>query len=66
MFVPRWSAKLEYFYVDTDSVSVNLFGVPFSGRARDHIVRAGGQLSLLTSAEPGRDWLAAFGTAGFL
>lgn len=36
MFVPRWSAKL-----DTDSVSVILFGVPFTGRARDHIVRTG-------------------------
>jgi outer membrane immunogenic protein len=41
MFVPRWSAKLEYLYVDTDSVSVTLFGVPFTGRAKDNIVRAG-------------------------
>jgi opacity protein-like surface antigen len=41
LFAPRWSTKLEYLYVDTDSVSVTLFGVPFTGRARDHIVRAG-------------------------
>ena len=41
MFLPKWSAKLEYLYIDTDDTSVTLFGTTFTGRARDNVVRAG-------------------------
>lgn len=41
MFLPKWSAKLEYLYIDTGTTSVTLFGTTFDGRARDNIVRAG-------------------------
>ena len=41
MFMPKWSTKLEYLYIDTGNTSVTLFGTPFTGRARDNIVRVG-------------------------
>jgi outer membrane immunogenic protein len=41
MFMPRWSAKLEYLYMDTGNTDVTLFGTTFSGRAKDNIVRVG-------------------------
>jgi outer membrane immunogenic protein len=41
MFFPKWSAKLEYLYIDTDSTSVTLFGTTFDARAKQNIVRAG-------------------------
>jgi len=41
MFVPSWSAKIEYLYLDTDDTSVTLFGTTFDGRAKNNIVRAG-------------------------
>jgi outer membrane immunogenic protein len=41
MFLPKWSAKLEYLYIDTGDTSVTLFGTTFTGRAKDNIVRAG-------------------------
>lgn len=41
MFMPKWSAKLEYIYIDTGTTTVTLFGVPISGRAKDSIVRTG-------------------------
>lgn len=41
MFFPRWSAKLEYLYIDTNSTSVTLFGNTFDARAKENIVRAG-------------------------
>jgi outer membrane immunogenic protein len=41
MFMPRWSAKLEYLYLDTGNTSVTLFGTTFNGRAKDNIVRLG-------------------------
>jgi|SRR6185312_3810780 outer membrane immunogenic protein len=41
MFVPKWSAKIEYLYLDTGERSVTLFGNTFTGRARDNIVRVG-------------------------
>lgn len=41
MFIPRWSAKLEYLYMDGGDTSVTLLGTTFSGRARDNIIRAG-------------------------
>ena len=41
MFVPQWSAKLEYLYMDTDDTSVTLFGTTFTGHAKNNIVRVG-------------------------
>ena len=41
MFVPKWSAKLEYLYIDSGDTSVTLNGVTFDGRAKENIVRAG-------------------------
>jgi len=41
MFAPQWSTKLEYLYIDTGDRDVTLFGVPFTGRAKDNIVRVG-------------------------
>jgi len=41
MFAPNWSTKVEYLYIDTGSTSVTLFGVPFTGRAKDNIARVG-------------------------
>ncbi len=41
MFAPKWSTKLEYLYLDTGNTSATLFGVPFTGRAKDNIVRVG-------------------------
>jgi outer membrane immunogenic protein len=41
MFAPKWSAKLEYLYIDTGDTDVTLFGTPFTARAKDNIVRAG-------------------------
>jgi outer membrane immunogenic protein len=41
MFLPRWSTKLEYLYVDTGDTDVTLFGITASGRAKESIVRVG-------------------------
>lgn len=41
MLMRNWSAKLEYLYMDTGNTSVTLFGVPFTARAKDNLVRAG-------------------------
>lgn len=41
MFAPRWSAKLEYLYLDTGSFDSTVFGVPFTGRLNDNVVRVG-------------------------
>ena len=41
MFMPRWSAKLGYLFIDTHDASATLFGTTVTGRARDNIVRAG-------------------------
>jgi opacity protein-like surface antigen len=41
MFMPKWSAKLEYLFIDTDDTSATLFGTTVTGRARDNIVRVG-------------------------
>jgi outer membrane immunogenic protein len=37
----RWSAKLEYLYIDTGSTNITLFGTTVTGRAKDNLVRAG-------------------------
>jgi outer membrane immunogenic protein len=41
MFAPRWSAKLEYLYLDSGDVNATLFGVPVAGRLKDNIARIG-------------------------
>jgi outer membrane immunogenic protein len=41
MFLPKWSAKLEYLYIDTGDTDVSAAGTTFSARAKDNIVRAG-------------------------
>jgi outer membrane immunogenic protein len=41
MFMPKWSFKLEYLYVDTGNTNVTLLGTTFTARAKDNIVRAG-------------------------
>jgi len=41
MFMPRWSAKLEYLYMDGGDTSVTVQGTTLSGRARENVIRAG-------------------------
>ena len=41
MFAPRWSAKLEYLYLDTGSFDSTVFGVPITGQLNDNVVRVG-------------------------
>jgi outer membrane immunogenic protein len=41
MFMPRWSAKFEYLYIDTGNTTFTLFGLPISGRAKENIARVG-------------------------
>lgn len=41
MFLPQWSAKVEYLYMDTGNTEVTLFGVTFDGRAKNNIARVG-------------------------
>lgn len=41
MFAPKWSAKLEYLYLDTGDTDVTLGGNTFTSRAKNNIVRVG-------------------------
>ena len=41
MFLPQWSAKVEYLYMDTGDTDVTLFGATFSGRAKNSVARLG-------------------------
>jgi outer membrane immunogenic protein len=42
MFAPKWSAKLEYLYLDTGNTTVTVGGVgPVTGKFQDNIVRVG-------------------------
>lgn len=41
MFAPQWSVKGEYLYMDTGDTDVTLFGVTFTGRAKNQIARIG-------------------------
>jgi opacity protein-like surface antigen len=41
MFLPKWSVKAEYLYLDTGTTTVTLFGVPISGRAKNSVARLG-------------------------
>ena len=41
MLMPKWSAKVEYLYIDTGDTTVTLLGVPFVGHAKENLVRVG-------------------------
>ena len=41
MFAPKWSAKIEYLYLDTGDTTVTLGGTSFTSRAKNNIVRVG-------------------------
>jgi outer membrane immunogenic protein len=41
MFLPRWSTKVEYLYIDTGDTHVNVGNVALGARAHDNIVRVG-------------------------
>jgi outer membrane immunogenic protein len=41
MFMPRWSAKVEYLYLDTGDINNTVLGVPVTTQLRDNVVRAG-------------------------
>jgi outer membrane immunogenic protein len=41
MFMPKWSAKLEYLYMDTTDTSVTLFGNTFEGSGHNNVIRLG-------------------------
>lgn len=40
-FADRWSAKLEFIRLDTGDTNVTLFGVPFTAKLTDNIIRGG-------------------------
>ena len=41
MFMPRWSAKVEYLYIDTGDTHVNAGNIAIGARAHDNIIRVG-------------------------
>jgi outer membrane immunogenic protein len=41
MFLPKWSTKVEYLYVDTGDTHLNIGGFAVAARAHDNIVRVG-------------------------
>jgi outer membrane immunogenic protein len=41
MFYDRWSAKLEYLYVDSGDSTVTLFGTTMDARVKNNILRVG-------------------------
>lgn len=41
MFIPRWSVKAEYLYIDAGTTSLTLAGVTASGKLKDQIARIG-------------------------
>jgi outer membrane immunogenic protein len=41
MLAERWSAKLEYLYIDTGKVTLSPFGMPITGRVKENVARAG-------------------------
>jgi outer membrane immunogenic protein len=41
MFMPRWSAKVEYLYIDSGSTSLTVAGVTGSGKLKDNVGRLG-------------------------
>lgn len=41
MFMPRWSVKAEYLYVDAGTTSLSVAGITASGKLKDNIGRVG-------------------------
>jgi outer membrane immunogenic protein len=41
MFMPRWSVKAEYLYIDSGSTDLTIAGVTASGKLKDQIARIG-------------------------
>lgn len=41
MFLPRWSVKAEYLYIDSGSTDLTVAGVTVSGKLKDQIARLG-------------------------
>lgn len=41
MFMPRWSVKAEYLYIDSGSTSLTVGGLTASGKLRDQMARLG-------------------------
>lgn len=41
MFMPRWSAKAEYLYMDTGNTDLTLFGTTFNAQITNNIGRVG-------------------------
>jgi len=41
MFAPKWSAKVEYLYLDNTDTSLTLAGTTYSGHVNNNIVRVG-------------------------
>lgn len=41
MFMPRWSVKAEYLYIDSGTTTLTVAGVTASGKLKDNIARLG-------------------------
>jgi outer membrane immunogenic protein len=41
MFLPRWSVKAEYLYIDSGSTDLTVAGVTVSGKLKDQVARLG-------------------------
>lgn len=41
MFMPRWSVKAEYLYIDAGTTSLTLLGTTASGKLKDQVARIG-------------------------
>jgi outer membrane immunogenic protein len=41
MFMPRWSVKAEYLYIDSGTTDLTIAGVTVSGKLKDQIARIG-------------------------
>lgn len=41
MFMPRWSVKAEYLYIDAGTTELTLLGVTGSGKLKDQVARLG-------------------------
>ena len=41
MFLPRWSVKAEYLYIDSGTTSLSVAGLTTSGKLKDNVARLG-------------------------
>ncbi len=41
MFMPRWSVKAEYLYIDAGTTTLTVAGVSASGKLKDNVARLG-------------------------